>query len=61
MAQCSYVFDVDLKTVVTPEALKDIPQVVAMRKEVKKRFEERYAPALHAVSYLNMSSCACLL
>ena len=42
MIASSYVLDVDLKTVVTTEAIKDIPQVVAMRKEVKKRFEERF-------------------
>ncbi|KAL3896592.1 MAG: hypothetical protein SGCHY_003975 [Lobulomycetales sp.] len=42
MMPTRYNLDIELKTIVTADALKDVPQRVAARKEVKKLFEERY-------------------
>jgi large subunit ribosomal protein L27e len=42
MMPTRYNLDIELKAVVTAEALKDVPTRVAARKEVKKLFEERY-------------------
>jgi len=39
----SYSLDVDLKSVVETDKLKDATQRKAVNTEVKKRFEERYA------------------
>ena len=42
MMPTRYNLDLDLKAVVTPEALKDVALRVQARKTVKKLFEERY-------------------